>query len=69
MRQCVGLGLGCAPDNHLAFDTKWATSIGEDGRIHWHPPPLLDVGQDTLNHYHHPEGLLERGDEDVDDDP
>ncbi|MGW0158780.1 DUF222 domain-containing protein [Mycobacterium sp. NPDC003323] len=65
----TGLGLGCAPDNQLAFDTKWATSIGEDGRIHWHPPPLLDVGQDTLNHYHHPEELLRRREEDSGEDP
>lgn len=58
------LGLGCGSDNQLAFETGWDTTIGEDGRIHWHPPPLLDVGQDTLNHFHHPEELLRPPDED-----
>lgn len=60
----TGLGLGCGADNQLAFETGWDTTIGEDGRVHWHPPPLLDVGQDTLNHYHHPEELLGPSDED-----
>jgi len=60
----TGLGLGCGSDNQLAFETGWATTIGEDGRVHWHPPPLLDVGQDTLNHFHHPEELLRPPDED-----
>lgn len=59
-----GLGLGCGSDNQLAFETGWDTSIGKDGRVHWHPPPLLDVGQDTLNHFHHPEELLRPPDED-----
>lgn len=60
----TGLGLGCGSDNQLAFETGWDTSIGKDGRIHWHPPPLLDVGQDTLNHFHHPEELLRPPDKD-----
>ena len=64
----TGLGLGCAPDNQLAFDTGWITSVGPDGRVHWHPPPLLDTGQDTLNHYHHPEELLRRREEDAGED-
>jgi hypothetical protein len=63
----TGLGLGCGSDNQLAFETGWDTSIGTDGRIRWHPPPLLDVGQDTLNHFHHPEELL--GSSDDDEDP
>ncbi|MGN7779900.1 DUF222 domain-containing protein [Mycolicibacterium sp. 22603] len=65
----TGLGLGCAADNQLAFDTGWTTSIGPDGRVHWHPPPLLDTGQDTLNHYHHPEELLRRREDDSGEDP
>lgn len=60
----TGLGLGCGSDNQLAFETGWDTTIGEDGRVHWHPPPLLDVGQDTLNHFHHPEELLRPPDDD-----
>lgn len=59
----TGLGLGCGSDNQLAFETGWTNSIGDDGRVHWHPPPLLDVGQDTLNHFHHPEELLRPPDE------
>lgn len=65
----TGLGLGCGADNQLAFDTGWTTSVGPDGRVHWHPPPLLDTGQDTLNHYHHPEELLRRREEDSGEDP
>lgn len=54
----TGLGLGCGWDNRLAYETGWTNSIGADGRIHWHPPPLLDTGQATLNYFHHPEDLL-----------
>ncbi|WP_395311678.1 DUF222 domain-containing protein [Mycobacterium sp. AMU20-3851] len=60
----TGLGLGCGWDNRLAYETGWDTSIGEDGRVHWHPPPLLDVGQPTLNYFHHPEELLGASDKD-----
>ena len=52
------LALGCAPDNQLA-ELGWTTRIDtETGRTHWHPPPLMDTGQDTLNHHFHPEELL-----------
>jgi len=54
----TGLGLGCGSDNRLAYETGWTNSIGADGRIHWHPPPLLDTGQPTVNYFHHPEELL-----------
>lgn len=54
------LGLGCGPDNLLA-ELGWTTSIDSTtGRVHWHPPPLMDTGQDTLNHHFHPEELLPR---------
>ncbi|MEH3133356.1 MAG: DUF222 domain-containing protein [Mycolicibacterium neoaurum] len=52
------LGLGCPPDNRLA-ELGWTTKIDPTtGRVHWHPPPLLDTGQDTINHHFHPEELL-----------
>ncbi|MEN3224386.1 DUF222 domain-containing protein [Mycolicibacterium porcinum] len=52
------LTLGCGPDNRLV-GLGWTTTIDPDtGRIHWHPPPLMNTGQDTLNHHFHPEELL-----------
>ncbi|OWM12245.1 hypothetical protein B7435_00970 [Mycolicibacterium peregrinum] len=52
------LALSCGPDNRLA-GLGWTTSVDpETGRIHWHPPPLMDTGQDSLNHHFHPEELL-----------
>ncbi len=55
------LALGCGPDNRLA-EMGWTTSIDHDtGRTHWHPPPLMDTGGDTLNHHFHPEELLPPG--------
>ncbi|MGN7781963.1 DUF222 domain-containing protein [Mycolicibacterium sp. 22603] len=52
------LGLGCPPDNRLA-ELGWTTKIDPTtGRVHWHPPPLLDTGGDTINHHFHPEELL-----------
>ncbi|RUP30648.1 MAG: HNH endonuclease, partial [Mycolicibacterium sp.] len=32
----------------------WSTTMGPDGRTHWTPPPLLDVGQPRTNQYHRP---------------
>lgn len=52
------LALGCGPDNRLV-GLGWTTSVDPDtGRVHWHPPPLMNTGQDTLNHHFHPEELL-----------
>ncbi|MDZ7887619.1 MAG: DUF222 domain-containing protein [Mycobacterium sp.] len=52
------LGLGCGPDNQLA-ELGWTNTIDtQTGRVHWHPPPLMDTGADTLNHHFHPEELL-----------
>ncbi|MCA4751763.1 HNH endonuclease signature motif containing protein [Mycolicibacterium fortuitum] len=52
------LALSCGPDNRLV-GLGWTTSVDPDtGRIHWHPPPLMDTGQDTINHHFHPEELL-----------
>ncbi|MDT5302056.1 MAG: hypothetical protein QOG79_5298 [Mycobacterium sp.] len=57
-------GLACGPDNRLVKEGGWTTRIRSDGRIEWIPPPLLDTGQDRVNHYHHPDELLSPRDED-----
>jgi hypothetical protein len=47
------LALGCGPDNRLA-ELGWTNTIDPTtGRCHWHPPPLMDTGADTLNHHYH----------------
>ncbi|WP_415794236.1 DUF222 domain-containing protein, partial [Mycolicibacterium frederiksbergense] len=52
------LALGCGPDNQLA-ELGWTNTIDPTtGRVHWHPPPLMDTGSDTLNHHFHPEELF-----------
>ena len=52
------LGLGCGPDNQLA-ELGWTNTIDtKTGRVHWHPPPLMDTGGDTLNHHFHPDELF-----------
>jgi len=50
----TNLTLACGCDNRLADTGGWTTTMGPDGRTHWTPPPLLDVGQPRTNHYHHP---------------
>jgi hypothetical protein len=52
------LGLACGPHNRLVTEGGWSTRIRSDGRIQWIPPPLLDTGQDRINHHHHPNELL-----------
>ncbi|MBI3228314.1 MAG: DUF222 domain-containing protein [Mycolicibacterium cosmeticum] len=62
--------LGCGPDNLTAYDTGWTNRIRPDGRAEWIPPPLLNTGQDTVNHHFHPEELLNPPDTQEDgDDP
>jgi hypothetical protein len=52
------LGLSCGPDNRLV-GLGWTTSVDPDtGRILWYPPPLMNTGQDTVNHHFRPEELL-----------
>ncbi|MGX9672783.1 DUF222 domain-containing protein [Mycobacterium sp. HM-7] len=46
--------LACGCDNRLADTGGWRTAMGPDGRTHWTPPPLLDVGQPRTNQYHRP---------------
>ncbi len=49
----TNLTLACGPDNRLADTGGWSTTM-KNGRAHWTPPPLLDVGQPRTNQYHHP---------------
>ncbi|MDX1879861.1 DUF222 domain-containing protein [Mycolicibacterium sp. 141076] len=57
--------LACGCDNRLVDTGGWSTTMGPDGRTHWTPPPLLDVGQPRTNQYHHPTLYpAERGDAD-----
>jgi hypothetical protein len=50
----TNLTLACGPDNRLADTGGWTTTMGPDGRTHWTPPPLLDVGQPRTNQHHRP---------------
>lgn len=61
------LTLACGPQNRLVTKDGWTTRIRDDGRVEWIPPPLLDTGQDRINHYWHPEDLYHPPDE-ADDD-
>jgi hypothetical protein len=54
----TGLTLACGPDNRLVHDQGWTTHVRDDGRVEWIPPPLLDTGQDRLNHYWRPDDLF-----------
>lgn len=49
----TNLALACGCDNRLADTGGWTTNM-KNGRAHWAPPPLLDVGQPRTNQYHHP---------------
>ena len=49
----TNLALACGCDNRAAHTGGWTTTMN-NGRAHWTPPPLLDVGQPRTNHYHHP---------------
>ncbi|WP_102417871.1 HNH endonuclease signature motif containing protein [Mycobacterium sp. 4858] len=57
------LTLACGPDNRLA-EQGWTTRTNARGETEWLPPPHLDRGQPRTNSYHHPERLLEDGDDD-----
>jgi hypothetical protein len=50
--------LACGPDNRLADDGGWRTTINARGECEWHPPPDLDHGQSRINYFHRPEALL-----------
>ncbi|MUL67926.1 hypothetical protein BOO86_25875 [Mycobacterium sp. CBMA 234] len=64
----TNLTLACGCDNRLADTGGWTTTM-KNGRAHWTPPPLLDVGQPRTNQYHHPTLYpTEAGDDDGESD-
>ena len=60
------MALACGPHNRLATDGGWDTTM-KNGRAHWKPPPLLDVGQPRVNTYFQPT-LYPDGNSDDDSD-
>jgi len=58
------LTFGCGPHHRLIQPGGWATRKRKDGDTEWIPPPHLDRGQPRTNNFHHPENLLQSGDED-----
>jgi hypothetical protein len=50
--------LACGPDNRLATDGGWTTTINERHEPEWAPPQHLDNGQARINFHHRPELLL-----------
>jgi hypothetical protein len=66
----TNLALACGPDNRLATEGGWHSTMGPEGRAHWTPPPLLDTGGPRTNHYHHPQlHPPENGGDDETDSP
>ena len=59
---------GCGPHHKLVTSGGWKTRKLKNGGTEWIPPPHLDYGQSGTNTYHHPEKLLQDG-EDEDDEP
>ncbi len=58
------LTLACGPNNRLAEEKGWTTRKNTAGETEWLPPAHLDRGQPRTNRYHHPERLLQDGDDD-----
>src|ERR1700722_9382603 len=58
--------LTCHP-NHKLAEQGWTTRKNHHGDTEWIPPPHLDHGQPRTNTYHHPEKLLQDGDDEDDD--
>lgn len=54
------------PADHKLLDEGWTTRIRADGAIEWLPPPQLPFPGGGVNTYHHPERLIDRGDDDGD---
>jgi len=56
------LTLACGPHHTLA-DHGWTTRKNSRAQTEWIPPPHLDRGQPRVNTFHHPEKLLQDGDD------
>lgn len=54
------LALACAPDNRMASQHNWRTTLGGTGRVEWIPPPALERGQPRVNPYHFIENFIDR---------
>ena len=52
------LALACAPDNRMATEQGWTTTLGDDGRVAWIPPPKLERGQPRTNPFHFIEAVI-----------
>ncbi|EHB53834.1 protein of unknown function DUF222 [Mycolicibacterium rhodesiae JS60] len=59
------LTLACPPDNQLVETGGWNTRQLPNGDTEWIPPPDLPMLKGGVNDYHHPERLLDKGDEAV----
>ncbi len=57
------LTLACGPDNQLVETGGWTTRQLPDGTTEWIPPPQLPMIRGGTNTYHHPERLLDNGDD------
>ena len=62
------LSLRCGPHHQLLTTGGWKTRKRHDGTTQTLPPPHLDHGQNRINHYWHPENLLNDKDSGDDDD-
>ena len=63
----TAMALACGCDNRLEDTTGWTTTM-KNGRPHWTPPPLLDVGQPRTNTYHQPQLYPVEGEDDGESD-
>ena len=58
------LTLACGPNNRMVETTGWTTrNRPTDGVTEWIPPPHLDCGQSRTNNIHHPERIIDPGDD------
>jgi hypothetical protein len=58
------LSFACGP-NHKLAEQGWTTRKNARGGTEWIPPPHLDRGQPRINTFHHPEKLLQDGDDEA----
>ncbi|MEB3034014.1 HNH endonuclease signature motif containing protein [[Mycobacterium] nativiensis] len=58
------LTLRCGPHHQLITSHGWKTRKRHDGTTETLPPAHLDHGQPRINHYHHPEKLLQESEDD-----
>ncbi|MEB4211534.1 HNH endonuclease signature motif containing protein [Mycobacterium sp. 94-17] len=63
------LTFACGPHHHLLKPGGWSTRRNTRGDTEWVPPAHLDRGQPRTNTFHHPEKLLDDGDDDEDHSP